>query len=164
MLRFFPFQITFRKKLKDEFNDLSNNEIIDYFIMDFRESGAKNIQKMKDKAVVTIALGERMFKINNWSRWVGVNETTVQIHGSQKEKSRIVKYQFNMTKGLLISFSQALIISIIFQSWTISIIALAALVILYWLITLLKHSIIFYDYFSLMIYYKKQDTEPLDKV
>jgi hypothetical protein len=159
MIRFFPFEITYRKKLKNEFNEFSNQYILDFFIKDFRDSGVKNIRTESENRVIADIMFFAIRPGWNWNRWVGIGQSSVQIEGTDQESKRIVIYRFNLTRLFTIAFIASIFFWAISQEWWTGLFAFGVLGFLNWIIKLIQHSSTFYGTFSDMKYERKKSNK-----
>ena len=143
MLRFFPFQITFRKKLKDQFNDISNEQIIEFFSKNFRNSGVKNIRRVTDNEIIADIM---FFAFRwNWNRSTGVGQASVRITSNPGDLNRTVVYRYNQTRGIVLGLLIPVLFCVIIQLWWVGLFIYGVIGILIWIIKLLQHLTAFID-------------------
>jgi hypothetical protein len=150
----FPFEITYRKKIKGEIEEIPTSEILEFAKGDFNDSKADFIQNGKD----TIFVENRLFHVDfkpglNWNRWVGVGSAKFQI--IEIGNIRYAFYTFSVTKILILGLIFGIISTIIMDSFWIGLTAFGLIGILNWIIKLLQHWITFIDIFNNLIIEKR---------
>lgn len=148
MLNFFPFEVTYKKKLDEDFNEFSNKQILEFFINDFKESGVNNIRRENDNKVVADIMFFAIRPGLNFNRWVGVSQGSVQINETEGDSTRIVIYRFNQTRLFVIAIIASIFFWIISQEWWVGLFAFVGLGFLNWIAKLVQHSSAFYGTFT----------------
>jgi hypothetical protein len=156
MLKFFPFEITYRKKLKNKFNDYSNEKIIEFFIQDFEKSGVRNIRRENINKVIADIMFFAIRPGWNWNRWVGISYGTIEIVGDFEKENRVVVYKFNQSRLLIMGFIASIFVGITSQMILFGLGAFGFMCVLTWGIKLLQHYITFYETFDEMIFERKR--------
>lgn len=157
MLEFFPIEITFKKRLIEDFKEFSNQQILDFFIKDFQDSGVKNIRRESDNKVVADIMFFAIRPGWNWNRWVGISQGSVQILGNDNDSQRLIVYRFNQTRLFIIAVIASVIFGIVSQEWYTGLFAFGVLGILNWIIKLIQHSSTFYGTFTDMKTERKKE-------
>jgi hypothetical protein len=156
MLKFFPFEITYRKKLKNKFDDYTNDKIIEFFINDFEKSGVRNIRKVGVNKVVADIMFFAIRPGGNLNRWIGIGYGSVEIIGEIEKENRVVIYKFNHLRLMIVALVAGGIISGISLTWWMGLFAFGALGILNLIIKLIQHYVTFYEVFDELVFDRKK--------
>jgi hypothetical protein len=152
----FPFEITFKKKLKGEILKYSTSEILMYLKLEFEKSGTDYIELLNDCILIKndwISL--RIRPGWNWNRWLGINSAKFQIKMIENNERKAI-YTFDLTKLLFISTIVSFLFGSISRSFLIGLITFLFIGFMNWVIKLIQHKISFDELLSQRNYHLSQ--------